>query len=37
MGQRAREKVVRQYRICTEADGIYAVYRELLGKRGIAI
>ncbi len=37
MGQRAREKVVRQYRISTEADGIYAVYRELLGKRGIDI
>ena len=37
MGQRAREKVERQYRACTEADGIYAVYRELLARRGISI
>jgi mannosyltransferase len=37
MGQQARQKVAGHYQIENEADGIYAVYRTLLGKHGIVI
>jgi glycosyltransferase involved in cell wall biosynthesis len=37
MGRRAREKVLRHYRIQNEAEGIDAVYRQLFAERGIPL